>query len=564
MFWAEHGPDLLAARTDGAGRATIDLVPDTRCEFRVSKPGYAHARAVLDRPQPGERKVILTPGASISGTVRTPSGRPLAGARVTAGNAVADWRQTVTDSQGRFAFTDLVGKGVIPLPGDGRVDAYTVSFFHDDFVPEKTPHLEVLPGSRHVGVDLRAVPGTLVTGRLLEQETGCPIPGGWVTLTPKEKGPDSPYHHSHTDADGRFRFRTLLTGAAELCLIDTPRGWGIPSDGPGPRWITFNLDGRKLFTIDLHTRGRLVPLPRVRGKVLLPDGSPAAGAMVYPVPTARLSRSTENNAARPTSAGPDCSFELEHIPAGHPLHLYAEAQGRRFAFAGTVQVPVPPAAWPDPGTAEIGNLTLRPAATAELVLHDVEGKPLADYAVNVHPSFGERLSVFSGYVREERTDAAGRLRLEGVVPGQAYLVRDARQRLSVVGNEFPSASIAPLDAAGAPAVTRLMLDTRLAVRVLDAARKPVPVRQFTGARVWFDPHSNSVSREVPRVLKRLDDGWVLVDGRVIDDLAPGRRVELDVERDDGRKLTVACVYQPRQRLEFLTPKAASEVNDSKP
>jgi|GEM_PF-3311523 len=70
--WIEQGLQIVRARTDGEGRATVDLPGPGKYTVVVTHPGYAGGLAEVEVPLEKERVIALKPGGAIDGAVHLP------------------------------------------------------------------------------------------------------------------------------------------------------------------------------------------------------------------------------------------------------------------------------------------------------------------------------------------------------------------------------------------------------------------------------------------------------------------------------------------------------------
>ncbi len=104
--------------------------------------------------------------------------------------------------------TDADGRVVFNLNPDAPGKGYTASYFGTrDYIPATVPIR--LDGQPTV---LRLKRGGVVTGQVVDAETGWPIPGTEVYATPLDRRQNEPYAieaEGKTDSAGRFRFSNL-------------------------------------------------------------------------------------------------------------------------------------------------------------------------------------------------------------------------------------------------------------------------------------------------------------------------------------------------------------------
>jgi len=147
-----------------------------------------------------------------------------------------------------------------------------------------------------------------------------------------------------------------------------------------------------------------LPIPAsLRGRVRFPDGAPARGAVVEVGPGWSSPFSTAGRREGRTDAEGGIGFE--GLCAGpNEVRISSGAGGDSVALTEWEDVEVP---------ATGREFVVERALTIEGRVVDVRGRPLAD--VSVDAEFADEES--DRYVEDVRTDAHGRFRLVGVLPG---------------------------------------------------------------------------------------------------------------------------------------------------
>ena len=408
---------LLTTTTDDEGRATLAGLPRTSCSFRASMPGYSHRVILWGVPSQGETHVEMTRAGTATGHVRTPDGKPVVGAQL---SFQADWGEwyfeyATTDETGRFFNDTMVARGGSWVEGGGS-GQYKVTIRHPDFTaPELVVQLE--PGQKDE-FDIEAVEGTLLRVHALEPETERPIAGARIGGSSTSGRLDG-----YTDANGLFE-RRVLNGDASAFFYSPPGGTYIVRDNGG---VVRTLAKGGVEDMTVYAPSRLYPLVDIKGRLLLPDGSPAAGLRI----------STTNNVSTYHTASwggtggayartnADGSFDLKEVPREVELFVYAETKDHKYVLAEVLD---PAQASPELAQA----LVMREGSTASLVLADASGKPRVNMAIKLRPRKWEHY-LMRAEDRPASTDAEGRLTLDGIVPGLEYFVRDARANLGERG-----------------------------------------------------------------------------------------------------------------------------------
>jgi RNA polymerase sigma factor (sigma-70 family) len=422
-------------KTDKEGRFTLTGVGRDRVVvLHVEGPTIEH-KVVKVRTRAGEAQVevIAGPTKPIEGTVRAKdTGKPLAGV-VIYGGEEAHHRgvRAVTDKHGRYR-----------LVGLSKASRYEVKVY----LPGDLPYLGTLArledseGLKPIKADFELRRGVEVRFRLIDKQTGKPVRAS-VQYTPLQSNPfyrEAELHPGwiptrvwrriHTaDQDGVFHLVaypgpgliTALvqgTGAylpARISAADRKKASGDPMLGfaeisQGYRVIdTTKTDKPLAFDIELDT-GR-----KLKGTLLGPDGKPVTGATAHGLNYHPMNR---RNAAYLPSYDDrllkKAAFTVLRLQAGTPRTVSFVHKERK--LVGHVVL----------SGKEKGRIKVRlqPWGVVTGRFVDADGKPLpADTRIRVEwryrslPAPGMRPADPLA-----TTDAEGRFRLEGLLPGPKF------------------------------------------------------------------------------------------------------------------------------------------------
>ena len=139
--------------------------------------------------------------------------------------------------------------------------------------------------------------------------------------------------------------------------------------------------------------------------------------------------------------------------------------------------------------------------------------------------------------RSARTDADGKLRVDGILPGLQYLIRDGRFDTSQ--REWTTAfkttlTLIPIGGTKeAGAVRQVVLDKQLAIRATQPDGKVIAIKSIRGLSVYL-PDGRWNLGAPAEILGRTDDGYVLVDRQQLLLARPGYKCELLFEPEQGK------------------------------
>ncbi len=235
--YASMGDEIAGALTDAEGRWRSDALPatagpDNQVSLEVSHSDCFAAKWTLTAAEArkGSSVQVLRPGRWFSGTVISPTGRPVAGASIVAtsqGIPVSSVRLR-TDAQGRFRTRRFVPPDrpevILTVQADGLASAMRRITVTPDALPQVARMDLRKPFS--VAVDtpslvIRMEPRKPLRGRVVDAQ-GRPVPGAAVGST---DGFDNGAFdwETTTDADGRFTwFDAPASGTVFLDAYKVP------------------------------------------------------------------------------------------------------------------------------------------------------------------------------------------------------------------------------------------------------------------------------------------------------------------------------------------------------
>jgi len=258
LFGALPGrpPGMKAIVTDDDGRFRIDgLAPESLIQLTVRGDGLFHGWfEVINRPTPdGSTKSggavlrdppklsiyyasfthVAPPGRTIRGVVRdAETGDPIEGA--TAQRYFTNRENTPTDADGRYE-----------IPGALKTSEYRLVIHVEDSVHfHKVLMVKNTPGLGPIDVDPKLVRGAVVRGRVIDKESGAPVPGGFVVY-------NALYPNPYVDRLGE----KVSSWAAARTKVEADGSFKIPVlPGPGvvavstldPQFVSATVDTDRL------------------------------------------------------------------------------------------------------------------------------------------------------------------------------------------------------------------------------------------------------------------------------------------------------------------------------
>ena len=451
------GPSLSSRTippTDAQGRTIIPHLPrggsvgvlarDARWVQRLEKPSQGYV-TLDDAPVSREHALVVQPAATLSGQLVTEGGRALAGYTVwpTCGQLQVEAVRTGTNGEFRV-------EGLTPGAYDLRVMGPPPA---DAVLPEHV-QVSLAVGEQRAGFRVVCPSGSLITGRLLFADSGKPVAGVQVML--RQPMGCVPRHSGRTDAEGRFRIRALPGNY--LAGFQSPPGYD-PEQAPYPaddrllRLVAEN--GRDVVWGDIRV---VVPPARtVQGKVLMPDGAPAAGATIYYGREGWWEQRLEMVPhVKTDGAG---VFTIRNLPS-RGIYLLRAAQG---VLLSAADVRLDLAQRPQPLSLQLRR---RPLATLVGRVTDETGTPVQGALVNVEAIYPEAMAD----PPYPRTDAQGGFEIT-VWPGAEFRVFAAAR-----GYGLGRSAVVTARARVNPLTRAIVLrraDRTLLIEAVDEAGQPV-------------------------------------------------------------------------------------------
>jgi RNA polymerase sigma factor (sigma-70 family) len=383
---------------------------------------------------------IAEPGKEITGTITdADTGEPIAGCQVVTFAGMGCDIRSVSDAGGRYRLVGVAknerGQSVLVSPPGGTLYLGL------------NPRADDTEGLAPVRLDVRLAKGAVVTGRVIDRQTGKGLQG-FVRLAPL---PDNKFYKSKpgydgygtyrggggTGRDGRFRLATIPGPALVMAQVsegETLNGQTVSPfrnaapdpdhkdlfRGNGEQWTVVTAGNfveflgieHALKVVDVKTTGEtavdLYVDRGVTGKLAVrdADGQPLAGARVagltdhWPI-TFRL---------------PEPTATVYALDPARPRTLALYHPGKR--LGGTVTIRGDEK---EPVVARLGPLA---RATGRLL--DADGRPLAGAEVSLDGfrTVESELFRFAAPAGSRTvTDKDGRFTLDGVVPGVRFYLR---------------------------------------------------------------------------------------------------------------------------------------------
>ncbi|MHC4957126.1 MAG: carboxypeptidase regulatory-like domain-containing protein [Planctomycetota bacterium] len=418
-MWMGAGKEI--AQTDATGRFEFRVEPyGNRFMLRVIPPEGIDVLKTVNVPLEDDLIVRLPGTGVLTGKVVDASTQqPVAGAEVLislqAGqgrNWMPDYSKPVrTDEYGVYRLTGI---------GTGRVQSMSVraagfaqlgmsQWGASDADIWKQIQSLALDGSSETALpDLPMQRGRLMTGTVMDKETRRPVPGATIEIRDFVMGNKS----VQADSGGVYRVEGVM---GRVSLGVSAPGYATFADQPWRGWSIPEGDGVIQRDIELD------PGAGLAGTVRLKDGTPLAGVLVR-LDTTETGRQswTARMALRPfyTYTDDKGRYTFDGIP---PVKLKVRTEAPGYDVAESKEVALAAGA-----IAAKVDIEVIPAATAEGLVVDRDGKPVAGAQVRVARDPGKDAddgarwrALGSGVTTYTATN--GRFRLEDVPTGNVLI-----------------------------------------------------------------------------------------------------------------------------------------------
>lgn len=385
------------------------------------------------------REIAMVGGTSVEGRVYDQaSGKGIAGARVRClgvnsfyGGAGAGNVETVTDAEGKYK---LVGAPIGRFKMLASAPGYFTPRGADDEDPWAIFEMEegkgpaVVAGQALLGIDVAMRQGVKLEGRVVDAKEKA-VNGATVYWLPTSESPMAGFaaleadgHMARSRADGGFEFIGLAPGM-KIEIRAQHRAFAASERLE----LEVGQEGTKDVVVKMKPGGI------VRGRLLMPDGSGAAGRMLqaqvdrgdrYLPMGGIIGSGADGEEDTNVTTDLDGGFEFRNLPAGQiEVGLFSEdefvlndASRQLLVVADEVRQQ---------------NLQLERTATISGRVVDAEGKPLASVWVMAQiedpnegqPSPGEEVPwTFQGQSNGAQSDEKGEFTITGLKEGRKFSV----------------------------------------------------------------------------------------------------------------------------------------------
>lgn len=517
--------------TDAEGRFKLEGVAPGAIELVASHDGFAPSATLALEARPAEAledlELSLRVGGTLTGEVYQKDGKPDPGQQVTAQQAMGmgSSGSAQTDSGGRFTIEHLApGRyQVMVMP---QMDGMTNNGEEDPaaMLEKLRPNSAEIRDGEVTHVVLGAPPAAPVLLTGIVREAGRPMPDLVLMALAEGSSLLSSLKSARTAADGTFKVE--LPSAGEWLLLA-----GEDFDGEGSEFAL------EVPEVETHHVELDLPSGRISGRVVAPDGSPAAGEQVSLAGASAVSM-FNTSGGREVQSAADGSFAFDRVRAGaYELRAGSDtASGffngspTRYGVAILTGIDVE-----EGGSADGLELRLREPGKIVGRVRDASGAPVPRAAIWVRSASGQVLNPRSWCT----SDAAGRFSFSAASQGRHSVLA----RTDVAASREVSVDVS----AGGESEVELTLEagTILVVAVEDQEGKALRAR----LRV-FDEDDRDVSGlgSIQDMERAMAEGFSTREQR-IGPLPPGRyRVEGVAEGGARAAKPVTLDGQPERKL----------------
>ncbi len=415
-FAAPGGPESMlqllpgSEKTGADGAFRFEDLPAAPTSVLAMPAGAAAALSGRVQPSYDGLEILLSPGGVISGRVLLGgSDEPVAGVTVIANGTIAtEHVNAVTSGEGRFEFPAL------------RPAVYELAVVDERFALAEgaIPQVQIRENEEGDPVVVRVVPAASVAGRVLERETGEPVPGVYVAA--RSEGLRSSVH-VETGADGAYAIRGMAPGKHRVFVAE-----------PGLRRLPAARGAASQASVSLHEGQALEGLDfrvafggTIQGNVVDEGGNP--------VPFADVAiNSAEGGRMRAEKADAQGLFAFSDVTPGARLLLRARRMHLVSADAYPVDVPL------DESAANV-TLVVSPGARIQGQVIRSSGAPLEGAPVYINPARSANVQLD----RMQVAGSDGTFGWDGLPGGEYQVGVAARDRAEGVESPRVTVTLAP-------------------------------------------------------------------------------------------------------------------------
>lgn len=426
---------LRAATSDEEGYFTVSSLDDGIYSLLARHGGYATKMQndVIVATERGADMltIVLGDGATATGRVTDPDGKPIVGAQVI---AVAGGRgmSMARSMQREMSLTDERGMYTIDTLSSGS--SYRFGVVAKGFPP--TYEVSETRIDKDLERDFTLVKGGNLSGVVTDESTGKPVEGARVAVYVGEMGwggrakpgAKASADVRMTDKDGRFSFEAITPGPVSSAVVQKP-GYVSASFSrwppPGNQWPAVEADATTEVTCTLKRGGVVSGV--VKTKV---GGEPVAGAEVTLMGTGWAAMGSMWIGTPSATTGADGRYELVGVQPGK-YALLTMADG--FSPPGGEKgVEIEMGAG---GGTTTQDFELISAGVVTGIVKDPNGEPIAGASIRIRrgPTEGggrggrrgmnmARQVLTSGATPADRTGEDGTFRLSGIGTDTMWVV----------------------------------------------------------------------------------------------------------------------------------------------
>lgn len=431
-------PHIGSAMSDSAGHFAMDALPEGRYFIFASREGYIGHRiagtssrwVLLTAGQHiNDLTIELTPGATISGHIKSIDGKPLAGVSVEvlryfqsdSGKQLRSVGEPVsTGAGGDYRISNLPSGEYYPhaIPpaksGDSKSvpkEMFAPTYYPNALDAASATELTVHLGSDAAGVDFTLTPvhAVTVTGRVLA--VGPKPDAAPVQVFLISNQPGSFRRDATADAKGNFRLRGVTSGDYTLVGLIEPA-----NSTSKPLWGQRTL---QVGTTSIHNADlRIGTGVQLAGKIQINDSSTVDFTQLTATlsPQGNSSVTTLMPAVENVNLMPDGSFTFCNVPDGkYLIEINPLPQGyflKSNSTADFIEDGISISNSLSPPTLDFTLSSDAPQVTGSVLMEDM---PAAGAWVVLTPQGSRRNQ--TRFSKRAISDSSGRFSIKGIVPG---------------------------------------------------------------------------------------------------------------------------------------------------
>jgi beta-lactamase regulating signal transducer with metallopeptidase domain/protocatechuate 3,4-dioxygenase beta subunit len=257
----------VMSTTDANGFFSLNNLPkNSRVSLQLLAKGYEKGATSENSNVLRDIEISVRPEGRIAGRViYDKTGKPASGLMVRYKNKITLSRcegVVTTDKRGRFTLSNLMpGTYFVHVLADNNVKEWTSKY---------VDNISVISGETKDDIELRLIKGGIITGKVIGEDTGRPIPGQTVHAFGPDRMLNTPFGSDVTDKNGEYQIR-MFPGKTEVKVFPSTE-----YNNQIPKTTVDVVEGGRVTHVDFTYKRGI----SIKGNIVVPDGHPLGGVTI--------------------------------------------------------------------------------------------------------------------------------------------------------------------------------------------------------------------------------------------------------------------------------------------